>query len=106
MDKVATDIGVMIPTGLVSDWDGESDIQVPGALFADDVVLLTPDVETCVKACDHIDEWSRENEMRGSSRLRLTQRLLVLLLFSSISAKQLTRMSLSVYTALNGKKLD
>ena len=62
MDGVAESTGVYTPVGKLRDHDPDPFLY-PGALFADDAVGLTADVEATVIFCAHVTAWCTENEM-------------------------------------------
>lgn len=54
--------GAGVPSGPRAQWS-RPNITVMGALFANDAVGLTGNIDGAVKFCERITEWTKENEM-------------------------------------------
>ena len=64
MEELAGITGVPVPYGTPRDHDNRTmHFMVPGALFADDAVGLSPTIEKSIMFCNHVTNWCDLNEM-------------------------------------------
>ena len=56
--------GVKVPQRCGAKRDENMEDSVAGALFADDVVGLTPDLTSAQTFCEHITAWTQVHEMK------------------------------------------